>query len=264
MSDSISAPSPWLSVLEVRAIGERLHLSAVLPALRRLPRGDRHPVLVLPGFSASDRSTAELRRLLDHLGYRTSGWGLGVNVGPSNEVVRGLVHALDRASGPDREPVSIIGWSLGGIYARELARARPTQVRQVITMGSPIQMVESGSARPIWSALQQSRSGASTRQLRDSPRPPLSGPSTSIYSRTDGVVRWEASLVRRTSISENVRVHGSHCGLGFNAAAIFVIADRLAQPAGTWRHFRAPWYLRGAFPSAVDLDPLRHPPASAA
>ena len=78
-------------------------------------------------------------------------------------------------------------------------------------------------------------------------------------SQTDGVVSWQACLVERTSTSENVRVYGSHCGLGFNAAAITVIADRIAQPAGTWSHFSPPWYLRGAFPPSVDLDTARLP-----
>jgi pimeloyl-ACP methyl ester carboxylesterase len=259
----MSAPSPWLSALEVRAIGERLHMSAVMPALRRFPAGDGHPVLVFPGFSASDRSTAQLRGLLDDLGYRTAGWGLGVNVGPTNEVLDGVARALDRVSGGGREPVSIIGWSLGGIYARELARARPAQVRQVITMGSPIQMTEGGSpAGPtVRNGARRDDPHASAHDARRTPHLPV--PSTSIYSRTDGVVRWQASLIHRTSISENVRVHGSHCGLGFNAAALFVIADRLAQPPGTWRHFTPPWYLRGAFPRPVDLDDARRSQAAA-
>ena len=232
MADTHSTPSPWLAAMEVRAIGERAQMSMLLPVLRRLPVGDGHPVLVLPGFSAGDRSTSALRSLLKDLGYRTYGWGLGPNMGPSTHVREGLVRRLDHASRRRGEPVSIIGWSLGGVYARELARSRPAQVRQVITLGSPIQMAES----------------------EPSSRRPLNVPATSIYSRTDGVVKWQASLIRRTDIGENVRVVGSHCGLGHNPAVITVIADRLSQPAGTWSHFSAPWYLRGAFPPSSDLD----------
>lgn len=225
-----------MTALEVRAFGERAQMSALLPLLRRLPSGDGHPVLVLPGFIASDRSTAPLRKLLRQLGYRTYGWGLGANMGPSRDVLDGLVDRLDRAHDRRREPVSIVGWSLGGVYARELARARAALVRQVITLGSPIRNAQEAAAG------------------RDFSRP-LPVPSTSIYTRTDGVVPWRSSLIERTETSENVRVEGSHCGLGFNAAAIAVIADRLAQPSGEWRHFSPPWYLRGAFPPARNLEP---------
>lgn len=260
-SARISAPPPWMTLLEFRALGERAQMSTLLPLLRRLPAGDGHPVLVLPGFSASDRSTDPLRNLLRRLGYRTYGWGLGVNVGPTPRILDGLVRKLDRAYRRRDEAVSIVGWSLGGIYARELARARPDMVRQVVTLGSPIQMIEadSSSAQPMWEAMSRYHSPGFRRAMRDVHRPPLTIPNTSIYSRTDGVVSWQACLVERTSTSENVRVYGSHCGLGFNAAAITVIADRIAQPAGTWSHFSPPWYLRGAFPPSVDLDTARLP-----
>jgi pimeloyl-ACP methyl ester carboxylesterase len=250
-----------MTLLEFRALGERAQMSTLLPLLRRLPAGDGHPVLVLPGFSASDRSTDPLRNLLRRLGYRTYGWGLGVNVGPTPRILDGLVRKLDRAYRRRDEAVSIVGWSLGGIYARELARARPDMVRQVVTLGSPIQMIEadSSSAQPMWEAMSRYHSPGFRRAMRDVHRPPLTIPNTSIYSRTDGVVSWQACLVERTSTSENVRVYGSHCGLGFNAAAITVIADRIAQPAGTWSHFSPPWYLRGAFPPSVDLDTARLP-----
>jgi pimeloyl-ACP methyl ester carboxylesterase len=266
MSTKISAPPPWMAALELRALGERAQMSAMLPLLRRLPAGDGHPVLVLPGFSASDRSTDPLRNLLRRLGYRTYGWGLGVNVGPTRRILDGLVSKLDQAYQRRSEPVSIVGWSLGGIYARELARARPDVVRQVITLGSPIQMIEadSSSAQPMWEAMSRYHSPGFRREMRDVHRPPLAIPNTSIYSRHDGVVSWQACLVPRTATSENVRVFGSHCGLGFNSAAITVIADRLAQPVGTWSHFSPPWYLRGAFPPATDLDSERLPASAVA
>jgi pimeloyl-ACP methyl ester carboxylesterase len=261
MSAKISAPPPWMAALEFRALGERAQMSAMLPLLRRLPTGDGHPVLVLPGFSASDRSTDPLRNLLRRLDYRTYGWGLGVNVGPTRRILDGLVRKLDQAYQRRGEPVSIVGWSLGGIYARELARARPDVVRQVITLGSPIQMIEadSSSAQPMWDAMSRYHSPGFRQEMRDVHRPPLAIPNTSIYSRTDGVVSWQACLVPRTATSENVRVFGSHCGLGFNSAAITVIADRLAQPAGVWSRFSPPWCLRGAFPPATDLDSERLP-----
>ncbi len=254
---AIRPPSALLAAAEYRAIAERVHFAAMEPLLRRLPRGDGHGVLVFPGFMASDRSTAPLRKLLRDLGYRAYGWGQGQNIGPTSAIVSGLttrlLHVHDRA----RRPVSLIGWSLGGIYARELARARPDLARLVITLGSPIQMADGdrSSAQRMWEVMQRFHDeDFFAERMREVDRPPLPVPATSIYSTTDGIVAWKASLIRKTEITENVRVFGSHCGLGHNAAAVTVIADRLAQPEGEWRDFDPPWWQRAWFPPARDLD----------
>lgn len=253
----IRPPSTLLTAAEYRAVGERLQFSAVRPLLRRLPRGDGHGVLIFPGFMASDRSTEPLRQTLRSLGYRTYGWGLGQNFGPTPDVATGLterlLHVHERTGGE----VSLIGWSLGGIYARELARARPDLARLVITLGSPIQMADGdrSSAQRMWELMQRFHAeDFFGERMREVDRPPFPVPATSIYSTTDGIVAWKASLLRKTPISENVRVFGSHCGLGHNASAITAIADRLAQPAGEWSEFRPPWWQRGMYPPARDLD----------
>ncbi|MEE9413835.1 MAG: hypothetical protein V3V01_01040, partial [Acidimicrobiales bacterium] len=136
------------------------------------------------------------------------------------------------------------------------ARALPHQIRQVITLGSPIQMIEqdSSSAQGIWDALKHLHSPEFKRDTRAAFRPLLEVPTTSIYSRTDGVVNWRASLIRRTDKSENIRVYGSHCGLGFNNSVTYAIADRLAQPVGGWQHFAAPLLFRASFPRPQDVD----------
>lgn len=258
---TFEAPPTWKAALEYRAIGERANLALTRPLLRHLRRGDGHPVLVFPGFTTSDRSTEPLRDVLKDLGYRTYAWGNGVNIGPTPAILEGLVRRLDRAYRRDGEEVSLIGWSLGGIYARELARAFPHRVRQVVTLGSPIQMTgadRSGATR-MWKAMRRYHVQNFIRDERDGRKPHLAVPSTSIYTKTDGVVDWRASLIERTERSENIRVFGSHCGLGFNTAAIYAIADRLAQPAGSWTHFRAPVVLRSAFPPTTDLDLARLP-----
>jgi pimeloyl-ACP methyl ester carboxylesterase len=259
MTASFTAPPPWLTALEYRALAERTQMSLSLPMLRRLPHGDGHPVLVRPGFMAGDRSTLPLRRVLRDLGYRTYGFGLGVNVGPTARILDGVVRKLHRAYVRDEAQVSIIGWSLGGIFARELARARPEWVRQVISLGSPIQMIErdESSATPLWEAVRKYHVTGIDRSVRDVERPALTVANTSIYSKSDGIVAWPACLVERTATSENIRVYGSHCGLGFNTSVIFAIADRLAQRADEWRHFSPPWYARGAFPRSDDLDRAR-------
>jgi len=262
MSDTIEAPHSWLAALEVRAVGELALLELARPLRGLLPRGDGHHVVVLPGFTADDRSTRPLRRLLDDLGYRSHGWGLGENLGPTPHVLRGVRRLVDRTHETSGAPVSIIGWSLGGIFARELARASPEMVRQVITLGSPIQMVETdrSSASARYHALRHLHDSSRPRRLvRAAFLPPLEVPSTSVYSRTDGVVRWQASLIRRSERSENIRVVGSHCGLGFNLSVVVAIADRLAQPLGSWKPFTAPFLLRAWYPPVDDLDPSRLP-----
>ena len=175
------APSPVLTALEGRALGELGALQLAAPLLRRLPKGDGHPVLVLPGFTAGDPSTAPIRSILRRLGYRTYGWHLGRNLGPTPEVIDGLFERLSAAFERDGRPVSLIGWSLGGIYARELARASSDRVRQVITLGSPFRMDSDG------------RSAVSGLYERLAPRPwPQSG-------RRDGGRRPPIAARRRVA-----------------------------------------------------------------
>ncbi len=254
---AIRPPSALLAAAEYRAIAERVHFATMEPLLRRLPRGDGHGVLVFPGFMASDRSTGALRGLLRDLGYRAYGWGQGQNIGPTSAIVSGLTTRLLHVYDRTRRPVSLIGWSLGGIYAREIARARPDLARLVITLGSPIQMADGdrSSAQRMWEVMQRFHDeDFFGERMREVDRPLLPVPATSIYSTTDGIVAWKASLIRKTEITENVRVFGSHCGLGHNAAAVTVIADRLAQPEGEWREFDPPWWQRAWFPPSRDLD----------
>jgi hypothetical protein len=215
--------------------------AALLPILRRAPRGDGHSVLVFPGLMASDYSTRLLRWYLRDLGYRAHGWKLGTNVGPTDEILDGIVgrvRAVHRASG---RPISLIGWSLGGIYAREMARRFPDAVRQVITLGSPFAMTDrrQSNARGMYEAFSPTHS-ARIEGLRvpEDQRPPILVPATSIYSTADGIVPWQSCVDRPRSRAENIRVPGSHIGLGHNPRVLQIIADRLAQPAGAWKPYR--------------------------
>jgi pimeloyl-ACP methyl ester carboxylesterase len=211
-------------------------------------------VLVLPGLLASDLSTTVLRGWLRRLGYEVVGWDLGRNRGPTPAVVAGLPRLLDRLARTGAGPVSIVGWSLGGIFARGLAARSPDQVRQVVTLGSPF---AAGEGRPDGSAGSRAYRRYARLHAAERVRPPsaagprpLPVPSTSVYSREDGVVDWRACLQEIGPISENVAVRGSHLGLGHNPAALWVVADRLAQPVGRWRPFRPP-----ALPGAAALFP---------
>ena len=128
----------WVRLaLEMRAGWEYGASLAVTPLLSLAPRGDGHPVLVFPGLITGDFSTLPLRNYLRSRGYATYPWGLGINRGPREGVVDACFALLDKLSDEHGRAVSLIGWSLGGIYARELDKARPASVRQVITMGTP-------------------------------------------------------------------------------------------------------------------------------
>lgn len=242
---------PWsLSLTDPgRAAVEFGLLVSAWPLLRTLPVGDGHPVLVLPGLLAGDGSTRPLRGLLRRLGYRVHGWRLGRNVGPTAKAISGMADRLDDLDRRYGAPVSVIGWSLGGIFARGMARRRPSSVRQVITLGTPFRLTDHN----------QTRAGAAFKRfshlhVERAPVPldletePLSVPSSSIYSRYDGVVAWQACLDVPSQRAENIAVLGSHFGFGHNPAVLYAVADRLAQPSGQWAPFRPPPVLRPLFP----------------
>src|SRR5215212_8713753 len=130
-----------------RAMGDYGLYLAARPLMSRLPHGDGHPVVVLPGLLADDASTRTLRTVLRKLGYDAHGWGLGRNIGPTAACVTGTRDLLDRLSDKHQRRVSLIGWSLGGIFARDLARRSPDSVRQVITLGSPFRLARHSQSR---------------------------------------------------------------------------------------------------------------------
>jgi pimeloyl-ACP methyl ester carboxylesterase len=218
------------TALELAALHRRQRLRA------SAPRGDGHPVLVLPGFLAGDLSTALLRRFLRGLGYDAEGWGLGVNLGPTRALRASLRERLCALGGRQRRRVSLIGWSLGGIYARELARAEPERVRLVVTMASPFRDVSATRVASLFPRRSERRD--EDRDRRAALRQPIPVPSTAIYSRSDGIVAWQSCLEDEGPQRENVEVACSHTGMGFHAAALAVVADRLALPEGGWRPYR--------------------------
>jgi pimeloyl-ACP methyl ester carboxylesterase len=201
--------------------------------LASAPRGDGHPVLVLPGLLASDMSTALLRQYLRWLGYDVHGWRLGRNVGPTDEVMDELPRHLAGLAAQAGRPVSLIGWSLGGIYARELARGHPQLVRQVITLGSPFALTDPRQSRADSSYQRRSYLHAEGGRVPTAEQVarPIGVPSTAVYSRQDGIVSWQTCIEPETSLHENVEVRCGHLGFGVDPATLWLIADRLAAPA---------------------------------
>jgi pimeloyl-ACP methyl ester carboxylesterase len=233
---SLRAPGLLKMALEWRAPWEYGAALLAQPLLAQAPMGDGHPVLVFPGLMASDTSTRPLRRFLGSRGYAAVGWDIGSNLGPRDGVLdqcRALVRKLRRAHS---RKVSLIGWSLGGIYARELAKEMPKDVRLVITLGTPFTgHPKATNAWRLYELVTGHRIGA--REIHEPLRTPPPVPTTSIFSRSDGVVAWQCSVEKRGPVHENIEIEASHFGLGLNPLAWWAIADRLAQAEGEWRPF---------------------------
>ena len=184
-----------------RSLTDRLRAVGDL-VVRRAP----HPtaILVLPGFGTDDRATLPMRWYLSRLGHRVVGWELGVHRPPVAPMVRAFIPKLESLADASGEPVTVVGWSLGGIVAREAARARPELVAHVVTLGSPLQY--------------------SPRRGR---RDPIRVPVTSIFSKRDRVVNWKNSVDRTTPGAVNTEVRSSHAGLGLDPAVWRVVAEAI-------------------------------------
>ena len=249
--ETIKAPPPRLLMAEGRGLFEIPSLLAAAPFLAAAPRGLPHPVVVLPGLGADDRSTFAIRGFLETLGYQVSGWGRGRNVRAPDADLSAVAAKVVNLSEDSGLHVSLVGWSRGGILAREVARQTPDAVRMVVTLGSPFAAPEANNVRAIWRLLTRERHEPPTPERISRLARPIPVPSTSIYTRADGVVSWRACLEDEGEFRENVEVRTTHIGLGFHAPALWVIADRLAQSPGLWKPFRpsplvARWFPEGS------------------
>ena len=238
-----SPPSKTLMMLEGRALPELGAFWLMRPWLSTTPRGDDHPVLVLPGLLADDSSTQALRGFLNSHGYKAHGWKLGRNLGLRGTIEQDMLARIDELfERYGRRKISLVGWSLGGLYARQLAKLAPEKVRCMISLGSPF--IGSPKATNAW-RLYEMAAGSKVEDhdligIDLAGAPPV--PTTSIFSRTDGICAWQNCINQEGPEVENIEVHGSHCGLGHLPAAVYAIADRLAQPEGGWKRFdRSGW-----------------------
>lgn len=209
----------------------------------QVPDGDGRPLMFLPGFGAGDYTTGMMRRFFAGKGYSAYGWDNGVNWGPSETTIRKVSKRLREIHEKhDGQKVTLIGHSLGGVLARELARDYPHMVSQVITMGSPFGIGKSKQAtspliRNLFDMLHGGNSPVKDKQILRQMLVPPPVPTTSIYSRNDKVVSWQASINPKARRAENVEVKASHIGLVFNIESYIVVGDRLAQKDGHWRRF---------------------------
>lgn len=237
------SPAPVLDAL-------RLPLRRLIGATqpwRQTPRGkvylgDGQPVMVFPVFGSGAESTARLRRALGDSGFTPHDWGLGIDQGPGeaglNPCLRRLEEQVIEVFEAQRRPVTLLGWGLSGIYAREVAKRTIPLVRQVVTLGTPFKVTGDSSRRcAMLHTLTESsdpRLAALWSRLRQ--RPPV--PCTSIYSMTDAVVPWEMCVEVESHESENIRIEiATHLDLPLHPQALEAVTHRLAQPEDEWRPF---------------------------
>lgn len=239
MAESIAykAPSFLWTLLEGRWVFETGSFYSMRWLLKRLPRGDGHPVIVFPGFMASSFSTSPLRRLLKDLGYEVHDWGLGRNLKFSPEVEERMSQKIKKVHADSGRKVSLVGWSLGGVFAREMAKTHGDIIRNVISLGSPITGPRHASrVNPLFEFLNGKPSEETQKRLDVLHYPP-DVPCTSIYSKTDGIVHWHGSIQPEQPLAENIEVPASHCGMGTNPLIMYLLADRLSQPEDLWAPF---------------------------
>ena len=240
---AIKPPHVSLLVTEsFRAMSELTLLGLTSPLLRLVPHGDGHPVIVCPGFLASDKSTVFLRQFLREKGYNVHGWNLGQNLGLKTTGATGELLAeqiIDLYRHTHRK-VSLVGWSLGGIMAREAAKQLPDQIRQVITLGSPFAGgTHTSNIKWLYEKVTGHHQGDGTlTELEvNLKNPPEFVPSTAIYTKGDGIVSWQACMEPKTPLTDNIEVYASHCGLGMNPIVFSLIGDRLSLEDGKWKRY---------------------------
>jgi pimeloyl-ACP methyl ester carboxylesterase len=260
-SNGARAPKLIYSLIEGRAVLEMAMLPALAPLLAATPKGDGHPVLLIPGFTAGDATLVALRLFLKSRGYHVETWGFGQNTGFKLKFSQALEQKVRFMHHRHGRKVSLVGWSLGGVYGFYTAHGAPECVRTVISLGSPMRFSpDTFQTRAVVRAVYRYFAHpmgpvahlAHVRSKVLKAPPPM--PSTCIYSLTDGVVPPQAARIETDDAGhENIWVPGSHLGLGFNAAVMWILADRLAQPEGDWRPFRVDGRLGSLYGRCADL-----------
>lgn len=240
----ITGPRKLHTLLEARALLELGLNTFCIPWLMKVPKGEHHPVMILPGFLASDASTVLLRKFLSSKGYATTGWNLGRNLGQhvhnrEQVVSDALLNEVEKLKALHNKKVTLIGWSLGGIMAREIARIIPDSTKAIITLGSPFGNPDHAApmASKLFKRINKKRMG-NDFSIPDSLNEPIQVPSTYIYSRSDGIAHWRACRhhhKEHNPLSENIEVRCSHLGYGHHPGVLWLLGHRLASHGEEWK-----------------------------
>lgn len=229
-----------------RGFAEWASLQMAWPNLKKhTPAGDGHPVLILPGFMTGDSYTTPLRNCLAEKGYDVHTWEGGINLGLSDKTAEHLRDHIEKIfAETSGKKITLIGHSLGGIYARELAREYPEMVRDVITLGTPLDLNEKTGATPeslrkLYEFINNGVDHFANPAMLARTLTPPPVPTTSIFSKSDGIVDWEASLNPASAQTENIEVFSGHLGLIVCPSAVAAVLDRLAQKEYNWKPFNA-------------------------
>jgi pimeloyl-ACP methyl ester carboxylesterase len=252
-------PAPSLALLAAEPLRAFFDFCSSHVGTPEPVEGDGHPVIVYPGLGAGSMNMSQLRSHLRSCGFQVFDWDLGVNTGPDRDFddwLAGLVQRVREVHATHGRKVSLVGWSLGGIYAREIAKRCPESVRQVVTLATPHNSLNGGNHAGTLVKLMGGASPLTAElEARLRQRPPV--PTTSIYSRSDGMVSWRGCLEQRAPEVENVPVHASHLGMPTHPDVLRIVADRLAQPEGRWRPYRS--RRRALTPASAPSRPRKSP-----
>lgn len=228
--EHVAAPGIGLLLRESRLLIERGRF-----ALQSLPEGPEfqgqgQPIVLLPGFGASDRHMKPLIRALDGLGFSAHGWAQGYNWGMRGKVKLALAERLQRLCDDHGQKVALLGWSLGGVFAREIARHQSEQVSMVFTLGSPINgHPNANNVAKLFNLINPGKKADGDLQAFQKRRVPPPVPCVAIHSKTDGIVAWQCAREVAAPNTENIEVRGSHFGLPCNTEVLRAVARRLAR-----------------------------------
>jgi pimeloyl-ACP methyl ester carboxylesterase len=235
-------PDPYTNprAAEIYNIPTAACAAAIQNHIATVPTAQAHvaePVLIIPGFATNDAYMSSLHQAIGAVGHTTYGWDQGFNIGIDAQQAAALGQRLQRIyEDHGRQKISIVGYSLGGIYARELARLYPDMVESVITLGSPFGMQDARLSETYRAFHGNTPADTNIHAALLEP-PPV--PTTSLYALADDIVPWENSLNPAAPQAENLPIQPGHLRMPFDAAVARVIIDRLAEPAQGWRPITA-------------------------
>jgi len=237
--EKIKLPTFGRLIREPLGISELVNIIPARDMLDGLPPGDGQPVMVIPGLTTNDISTQIIRTWLKTKGFNAYGWGLGINIRYTMDLERKLAERVDQLCQRHGQKVAVIGWSLGGITMRLLARHIPDNISQLISLGAPFSGIKGRTYVGWWYEL---LAGESIKDFREdwtseiAQQPTM--PSTSIYSKTDGMVSWEYCIDWETGPqTQNIEVQCNHLGFGMNPVVWMIVHDRLRQDPDNWQLF---------------------------